>query len=883
MDNTHETSENLTADIAFLHEILSSIIRQREGEDFFAQLEEILASSAKSSAGRNASDFAVLTAATTMLRPQDADTMTRALTCYLTLVNIAEEHNKVRNERRRRTKPTDASADHSIDAVLNTLKAAGHSAQELHAAISSMQIELVLTAHPTEIMRRSLLHKYAGIARCLEIRDYTDVPQPDIQLNDEKIRREIFGIWETDAIRKKKPTPTDEAYGGLLVFEQTLWHEIPAHLHELSALLEKHCGAPLPMDCAPIRFGSWMGGDRDGNPNVTAKVTQRSVWLAQWMAAVLYEREIEKLRFELSMTACNAAMRELTSNAHEPYRVYLRKILDKMTATRLRIEEMLQRGNSTATEYYRSAAELANELQVVYDSLCETQMQPIASGRLTDILRRLAVFGITLVKLDIRQDAARHTQAMSEITTALNMGDYAQYPERERLAFLTAELSDRRPMIPMDFLPSAETQEVLDTFHMLARLRTESLGAYVISMSKQASDILLVCLLQKVCGRTKPLRVVPLFETVEDLQNAPRILKTLLAIPEYRRLIGDHQEIMIGYSDSAKDAGILAAAWNLYRCQEEVVAVCRDAGVRVTLFHGRGGTIGRGGGPTHLAILSQPPGSVAGRIRVTEQGEMIQAKFGLPSVARRTLEIYTAAVLQATIEPPPEPANEYRTAMEFLSEKSAEAYRRLVYDTPNFVDYFHSATPERELGNLNLGSRPPKRREGGIEALRAIPWIFAWTQTRTMLPSWLGVGTALVAAENSPHRETVKRMRSDWYFFRSFMDLIEMVLVKCDARISARYSLELAPAELQHLGETIASKLSLTREQVLKLSEAGALVGYDSALEREIRMRALWLDPLNALQIQYLRQLRTNTEDSGLRRGLLLSVNGIAAGLKNTG
>lgn len=883
-----ELTERLERDIEFLHGVLGDVILQREGAAFFKTLKDTLSLSAAYRDKKAETDFKALTNLAAGLAAPDAEKLTRALSSYLTLVNIAEEHHKVRLARR--------ETEVSLSATFASLQTAGVSATKISNAVSKLAIDLVFTAHPTEIMRRGLLQKYTNIARALEIRDYTDVPPFEQRLNEDAIRREIYGIWETDAIRQKKPTPTDEAYGGLLVFEQTLWNEVPRFLREFSAALTTHTGKSLPLDAAPVRFSSWMGGDRDGNPNVTHKVTRRAVWLAQWMAAVLYERELDKLRFELSMTTASEELQRLTENAHEPYRVYLKKTVTKMNATRLRLEDILQHGQdgrgvgaakdgqganaSTVTDYYRDTSELTEELLVVHRSLIAVNMQVLADGRLADLLRRLAVFGLYLVKLDIRQSSDSHSRAMADITRALGMGNYADYPEHEKIAFLCAELKEPRPLVPAELECSAESREVLDTFNMLAQIRTESLGAYVISMAKQASDVLLVHLFQKVSGRKKHLRVVPLFETIQDLQNAPRILKNLLNIPEYRALIGDKQEVMIGYSDSSKDSGILTAAWNLYRCQEEIIAVCREFNVEVTLFHGRGGTIGRGGGPTHLAILSQPPGSVEGRIRVTEQGEMIQAKFGLPSVARRTLEIYTTAVLTASLMPPPGPPESYRKIMEQLSESAATSYRALVYGNEKFIDYFQAATPERELGNLNIGSRPAKRRAGGLESLRAIPWIFAWTQTRSLLPSWLGVGDALEKIAESGELHT---MRRDWYFFRSFVDLIEMVLIKTDARISGYYDASLVSPDLAAIGNEIQEKLKATTKRILRLSNTDALVAYDHNLQREIRYRSVWLNPLNILQVEFLKKLRADSENEALRRGLLLTINGVAAGLKNTG
>jgi len=873
---TRDRSPELANDIAYLHGVLAEVIKQREGDAFFSAFAEILDLSERAEGEQKPELVTRLSHLIGALDAGTAEKVTRALTQYLTLVNIAEEHQKARIARK-------LDSGGSITDAIQTLLDSGFNAKDIAQCISALNIELVLTAHPTEIMRRGLMQKYTNISKQLEIRDYPDLPDYERRMNDEAICREIYGIWETDAIRKKKPTPADEAYGGLLVFEQTLWNEVPRYLRELDLTLKTKLGSPLPLSAAPVRFASWMGGDRDGNPNVTAKVTRRAVWLAQWMAATLYEREIDKLRFELSITQCDENLARLTMNAHEPYRVWLKKTLEKMTTTRLRLEDLLQHGHTSVESYYRRSEELREELMIVYDSLIAARLTAIAEGRLTDILRRLATFGLSLVSLDIRQESSRHSEAMAVITQALGLGDYQQYSESAKIAFLCAELKARRPLVPLDFECSETTREVLATFSELAEIRTESLGAYVISMARQASDVLLVHLFQKICGRKKHLRVVPLFETISDLKNAPEIMRALFAISEYRELAHGKQEIMIGYSDSAKDSGILTAAWNLYRAQEALIVVGKEAGIEVTLFHGRGGTIGRGGGPTQLAIMSQPPGSVEGRIRVTEQGEMIQAKFGLPSVARRTLETYTAAVLNATLSPPPRPPQEYRDLIEKLAETAAAHYRSLVYENDNFIGYFQSATPEKELASLNIGSRPAKRRsEQGFSVanLRAIPWIFAWTQTRVLLPSWLGVGAALEANKNAPG---LKAMRRGWYFFQSFMDLIEMVLVKTDSLVAARYDLALVPENLAHVGQLIQAELLTTSRAMLEISGSTELVAYDTELKREIEYRSRWLLPLNLLQIEQLKRLRADSENENLRRSLLLTINGIAAGLKNTG
>ncbi|MBV6493209.1 MAG: Phosphoenolpyruvate carboxylase [Turneriella sp.] len=866
------TALSLERDVEFLHALFEEILVESEGEAFARTVKEILKLSRAYREKKSEKEFQDLIHLVEATPLNDAEKLTRALTVYLTLVNIAEEHHKVRLTRREK----EGATAKTFDALL----AAQVTPDALYDAVINLRIELVLTAHPTEIMRRGLLQKYTNISLALQIRDYADVPPLDRKFNEEAICREIYGIWETDAIRKKQPRATDEAYGGLLIFEQTLWNEMPRYLRELSLALKERTGKPLPLTATPIRFASWMGGDRDGNPNVTHSVTRRSVHLAQWMAAVLYEREIDKLRFELSMSGASSAFLSLTNNAHEPYRVYLKKTLSKMASTRTRLEELLEKGTTHITEYYRDTQELIDELVLVYDSLVQTNMEAIADGRLSDLLRRLAVFGLSLVTLDIRQESSRHVLAIEEITQALGISSYKEMSEEERIDFLCTELKNPRPLVPPDAEFSPECREILDTYHALSEIRTESLGAYVISMAKSASDILLVHLLQKVGGRKKHLRVVPLFETITDLKNAPRVLETLFQIPEYLSLIQSKQEIMVGYSDSAKDSGILTAAWNLYRAQEAIVEVCKKAKIEVTLFHGRGGSIGRGGGPTHLGILSQPPGSIAGRIRVTEQGEMIQAKFALPSVARRTLEIYSAAVLTATLLPAPKAPKEFRDAMDVLAEKSASSYREIVYENAEFIDFFQTVTPVKELSHLNMSSRPVKRGTGGLESLRAIPWNFAWTQTRTLLPSWLGVGYAISTFKN---KELLHTMRREWYFFRAFIDLIEMVLTKTDMRIALYYAEVLSAFKDTKVQKAIYTQLDETRKQILSLSESTTLMAYDSNLQREIDDRSLWLNPLNVLQVFFLKALRNNPEDEVLRRRLLLTINGIAAGLKNTG
>jgi phosphoenolpyruvate carboxylase len=504
---------------------------------------------------------------------------------------------------------------------------------------------------------------------------------------------------------------------------------------------------------------------------------------------------------------------------------------------------------------------------------------------LLDCLRRAATFGLFLVRLDVRQDSSRHAAAMTEITDYLGLGRYAEWDEETRVTFLLNELENRRPLLPAHFKASGETAEVLATCREVAGAPAASLGSYVISMAGAASDVLAVQLLLKESGLQRPMRVVPLFETLADLDNAGPVISRLLALRGYRARLQGPQEVMIGYSDSAKDAGTTAAAWAQYRAQETLVQVCREQNVELLLFHGRGGTVGRGGGPAHAAILSQPPGSVVGRFRTTEQGEMIRFKFGLPDIAEQNLNLYLAAVLEATVLPPPTPEPAWRELMDKLATDGVNAYRAVVREHPQFVAYFRQATPELELGRLPLGSRPAKRREGGVESLRAIPWIFAWTQTRLMLPAWLGWEAALNNALQRGEGELLQQMRAQWPFFRTRIDMLEMVLAKADASIARLYDERLVEPALLPLGEHLRGLLSQAVTAVLGLTGQSQLLAHSPETLESISVRNTYLDPLHLLQAELLARSRLRDDQAGspLEQALLVSVAGIAAGLRNTG
>lgn len=864
--------------------LLGETVRTLEGEHLFNHVEEIRNLS-KSARSGNGTDRKKLIEKLSSIDIDDAIPLVRAFSYFLTFANIAEQHHRVRRrryyQRDPKSKPQRASCDEAFGALIDK----GVKPDELFNAVLSMEVELVLTAHPTEVKRRTLLQKFNNIGGMLDRRDRLDLTIKEKEQVLLELKREIFAIWQTDEIRKKKPTPFEEARSGLLIFEQTIWNELPRFLRGMDEALNKHTGRGLPLDKAPVRFGSWMGGDRDGNPNVTPRTTVSVTLLSRWMAATLYYEELDKLRSELSLNTCSDELRAKVGDVHEPYREYLRGIRDRMKKTMKHLEDVLvRRDNISEQGIYLDSGELFNELMVIYRSLCKSGMQLLADGRLLDILRRLSAFGLTLVKLDIRQESTRHSEAIDAVTRHLGLGSYLEMSEEEKQKFLIEELKSPRPLIPRDLEASDEVHDVLDTFKALRKIGSDSLGAYVISMARAPSDVLAVELLQKKTGLKKPMRVAPLFETRSDLQSAASTIGRLLEIDWYRDKIHGRQEVMIGYSDSGKDTGRFAASWELYKSQQQLVKVCEQASIKLTLFHGRGGTVGRGGGPTYLAVLSQPPGSVNGILRVTEQGEMIQAKFGMPGIASRSLELYVTATLHATIRPPRGPKPEWHELMDKMADASAETYNAMVKEHPDFVEYFRTATPEVELGRLNIGSRPTKRKEGGgLGSLRAIPWIFAWTQTRIMLPSWLGVGEALEESVRLNKFDMVREMDAEWDFFRSTLDLVEMVVAKADLSIGEIYDRILVPERLKPLGREVRDRLATTIRNIQNLNGDDRLLEGNSVLYDSIGLRNPYLDPINILQVELLRRLRANYDDERLRGALLLTVNGIAAGMRNTG
>ena len=869
------TDSPLRERIRLLGRILGDTIAEAEGAAVLERVESIRRL-AKSARHADAHGHRELFA--TLQRLDDAELLpvARSFSHFLNLVNIIEQHegNRAWLDPFREGLP-------EIDACIDALLAAGHDRAGIEEALKTLDIELVLTPHPTEITRRTLIDKHAQIDRCLAELDAAAPRLPPPTL--ERLRLLIAELWNTDEIRVEKPSPIDEARWGFAVIENSLWQALPEFLRRLDGSIERRLGLRLPLDARPVLFTSWMGGDRDGNPNVTAAVTREVLLLARWKAADLLVADLDTLVAELSMHRCDARLRAMAGETREPYRAVLKRLRNRLIASREEIGARLRGEGDSEAELLADVAEVWEPLLACHASLGACGMQRIADGRLLDTLRRVRCFGLHLVRLDVRQESARHTAALGAITQALGIGAYAAWDESRRIDFLARELDNPRPLLPMRWSPPAEVAEVLETCRVVAEAPPGVISAYVISMSSRASDVLAVALLLHAsgCGQAPP--IAPLFETLADLDAASGVLRTLLGNAAYRARIADRQMVMIGYSDSAKDAGAMAASWAQYRAQEALLAVASQAGVALQLFQGRGGSLGRGGAPARTALLSQPPGSLACGLRVTEQGEMIRFKLGLPATAVGSLALYAGAVQQANLAPPPLPEPGWRELMDRLAEISRRAYHATVRETPAFVDYFRAATPEAELALLPLGSRPTRRRpDGGIASLRAIPWIFAWSQNRLMLPAWLGAGEALQALDEQGRGAELEAMYRAWPFFAARLSMLEMVFAKADAALAAFYDEQLVEPALRPLGARLRERLEADMRAVLAVSHDDSLMADVPATRESVRLRNTYTDPLNLLQVELLRRYRA-TRDARHGQALMVSIAGIAAGLRNTG
>ncbi len=863
--------------------MLGQTLIQAEGKDFFDKIEAIR-QMAKDARLDGAYDHHSLADFLSRLSNEEMLSVARAFSHFLNLANTAGSHHQISRQSDENQSPMQI-----LSRFFDEMTTAGHSRENLMDCLETLCIEPVLTAHPTEIVRRTFIHKYNEIVALLSELELDARTQSEENIIWRRIDELITQMWRTRDFRKSRLTPVDEARWAFSIVENALWDAVPAFLRQLDTFCQREFDQPLPPAFAPVRFVSWMGGDRDGNPNVTAKITREVLLLSRLKSIELYTDTIQELFDDLAVADCSETLAQKTGFAHDPYRHSLRELIRLLQKGRQDLEAALANPSFSGPFALSSADQLWEPLFECYSSLCACGMEKIANSRLLDLLRRVQSFGIHLTRLDIRQESSRHARALQELTDYLGVGDYSQWDEAGKQAFLLAELQNPRPLIPADWQCSDETQEVLDTFREIARHPPTAFGLYIISMAREASDVLSVQLLMKECGCRQLLPVAPLFETLDDLNHAAQVMEALSGVGWYRRATGGKQTIMIGYSDSAKDAGALAASWAQYSAQERLIEVCRRQEIELTLFHGRGGTIGRGGAPAQVALFSQPPGSLQQGLRVTEQGETIRAKFGVQSLAVKNLAFYATAIVRANLEPPPAPLPEWRKVMDRVADSSCAAYRRVVRENKDFIRYFQTVTPIQELPVLPLGSRPVRRKKSSsIESLRAIPWIFAWSQNRLMLPAWLGAGEALKECLDAGGLETLRDMCQNWPFFSARLSLLQMVYAKSDRALSQYYdSVLLDSKEDSRLGQALRAQLAQDMDTVSEIGHSSQLTEDIETLKRSIELRNTYVDPLNVLQADLIRRYRAlqevGGEDEQIEQALMMTLVGVSAGLQNTG
>ena len=889
----------LSKTIRLLGEILGNIIKEQEGLSVFNKIEKIraLSKSSRGKRGKNTINrsFTKLKREISKLNSKDTLVIARSFSKFLDFSNIAESLFSIHNIHDHNIRKTQETNEIVIleEAILDVFKNKSLSLNKFYETAKNLKIEIVLTAHPTEVKRRTLIQKYAKINHLLDsfnnLRIFT---KQNINLEknllQNNLHEEITSVWKTDEIKRSRPTPVEEAKWGLAVIEDSLWNAIPKICSRFNNSVKYYTNKDLPINFSPIVFGSWMGGDRDGNPNVTAKTTKEVILLSRWEAASLYEKEFTKLIQSLSLHDCSKKIKKVVGKTRVPYRVFLRPIRNKLNQTQKEIESCLKENRMPKqTLLVQSINEIIQPLNDVYNSLSLVKCQIIADGIVLDLIRRAHTFGLNLTKLDIRQEAARHYKLITSVCKKLGIADYSKLSEEAKIQFLSKEYKSRRPLIPQNIKLDADDRETWTTFKMISESPRECLGAYVISMASNVSDILVVMLLQKEAGIKSCLRIVPLFETLSDLQNSHIVMENLFKHSWYVNYFKKNQEIMIGYSDSSKDAGKFAASWAQYCAQEKLGNIATKYKIKLTLFHGRGGSVGRGGGPVYAALLSQPPGTVNARTRVTEQGEVIQQKYGSESLAEYSLGTYIGAVLEATLSPPIQPKKKWRNLMDEMSILSSESYRGYLNNNKNFLRYFDEITPKNILDKLYIGSRPSKRKKSqDIKDLRAIPWVFAWTQIRLVLPAWLGTTEALQLASRDKNKLILKDMLYRWPFFYEMMDMLDMILTKTNQRVIEYYEECLADNDLKKIGRNLRKNLSLLIGLNKKLIPSHIL-NQRKEFRKSILIRDTYAEILNLLQANIMLRLSKKNIDRKqkeiLMEAMIVTISGISAAMKNTG
>jgi phosphoenolpyruvate carboxylase len=913
-----EADARLRDDIRLLGRILGDTVRDQEGEAVFDLVERIRTTSIRFHRDEDLPARRELETILDAMSTPETVRIVRAFSYFSHLANIAEDQNNIRRMRAQRAGDGAATAG-TLAGAIGRAQDAGIDPTALRKFFGQALISPVLTAHPTEVRRKSTIDREMEIAALLDKRERIQLTPEEDDLLEEQLRRAVLTLWQTNLLRRTKLTVLDEVANGLSFYDYTFLREVP-RLHNA---LEDRLQAEAPDEAndadgelgAFLRMGSWIGGDRDGNPFVTAEVMRGTLALQATRVMTFYLDELHALGSELSLAAHLAdisddlralAQRSPDTSPHragEPYRLAVSGIYARLAATARALGVETRRHPVGAAAAYVSAPEFKADLDVLHRSLIADNSRVIARGRLRVIRRAVDCFGFYLASLDIRQNSAVHERTIAELMDAAMPGtSYLALGEEARIGLLAGELRNMRPLTSPFVKYSDETLGELALFREAAaahaRFGARVIPHCIISMCKSVSDMLEVALLLKEVGLVdsagrSSIHIVPLFETIEDLQASAAIMDRLFSLHDYRRLVdsrGGVQEVMLGYSDSNKDGGFVTSGWELYKAEIGLIEVFERHHIRLRLFHGRGGSVGRGGGPSYDAILAQPGGAVDGQIRITEQGEIISSKYSNAEVGRNNLEILTAATLEASLLAPRHsaPRAEYLEAMEELSALAFKAYRGLVYETDGFVDYFWESTVITEISTLNIGSRPASRKKTrAIEDLRAIPWVFSWAQCRLMLPGWYGFGSAVEQwLKNHPDKGMafLQEMHREWPFFRTLASNMDMVLAKSSIAIASRYA-ELVPdvALREKIFGRIRQEWHTCIETLLDIMGQERLLQGNPLLERSIRNRFPYLDPLNHVQVELLKEHRSHDPDEQVLRGIQLTINGISAGLRNSG
>ncbi len=899
----------ISSAIRLLGDILGDVITELESRELF-EAEERIRLAAKDRRGGKVEAAKQLEAEVGKLSPDEARGISAAFTTYFDLINLAEEYSRVQQLRERETKQYPAPLGESVGEAITSLKAEGVTPAQMQSLLDGLSLELVLTAHPTESRRRTVVSKLQRIARSLEYLANNQLTPHERGKIIAGIRAEVVGLWLTDRTRTVKPTVTDEVRTGLHFVESVFWDTLPALYADLDQALASH----YPEVASPpnwLRLASWMGGDRDGNPNVTHEVTAETLRLHRGLAVESHRRTLQDLARRLSMSSERLPASPGLSawiESRRPLPPHVKYIEERYSAEPYRLvlsllaADLAEASNDNMTARllgrmpHQARIKLKDLLEPV-DLIAETFPDSLKKNMLDKVRQQLHIFGLQAMRLDIREESSRYNAVVDEALRALKISnDFIGMPDKERLSLLVKLLSFPLPELSEHPGITPAAAETFALFQLIARVRNvygiELLGPVVISMCRSAADVLTVLLLARWTGCNDGMQIVPLFETIEDLNSVPAVLEEMFTLPLYREHLltcGNEQIVMIGYSDSNKDGGYLTANWALYQGQESIASVAQRHHVTLTIFHGRGGTIARGGGPANRAIRAQPVGSIKGRFRLTEQGETIAARYSNPELAHRHLEQIVHAVLMASspAKDKEEIPSAWRAGMDAMSAIARKTYRGLVYEMPGFIHFWQAATPLEEIKRMHIGSRPAARAKSGkVTKIRAIPWVFSWMQSRFNLPGWFGLGSALESADD---KGLLREMYHGWSFFRSMLDNTEMSLIKADLDIASLY-VDLVPDKglASRMFDMIRTEYARTQDAVLSISGHTNLLDAEPITQTSVHLRNPYVDPLNYLQVEMLRRIRSlsdpeSEEAQSIREVIGLTINGIAAGLRNTG